>query len=262
MGAVYEATDIALERRVAVKVVREDLVGSAEAAERFRREARAAASFAHPNVVTIYDFGLVNDSRAFLVMELLEGCTLRELLLREKALTPQRTLGILRDVCAAGESAHRRKLIHRDLKPENIFLARQESGEVAKVLDFGIAKFLPSATKDTTDTGATVVLGTLPYASPEQLRGEPVQAFWDLWALGVVAYEMLTGARPFAGSYPSEWHVAILSGRVTPISVHAPDAPASWQDFFERALALDPSQRPDSATSFFSELEQALSWSA
>ena len=259
MGAVYEATDLALQRRVAVKVVREDLVGSAEAAERFRREARAAAGFAHPNVVTIYDFGLANESRAFLVMELLEGGTLRELLLREKALTPQRTLGILRGVCAAVESAHRRKLIHRDLKPENIFLARQESGEVVKVLDFGIAKFLPSATQDTTDTGGTVVLGTLPYASPEQLRGEPVQAFWDLWALAVVAYEMLTGARPFAGSCPTEWHVAILSGRVTPISVHAPDAPASWQDFFERVLALNPSQRPDSATSFFSELEQALS---
>jgi len=127
------------------------------------------------------------------------------------------------------------------------------------VLDFGIAKFLPSATQDTTDTGATVVLGTLPYASPEQLRGEPVQTFWDLWALAVVAYEMLTGARPFAGLSPTEWHVAILSGRVTPIYVHAPDAPASWQDFFERALALDPSQRPDSATSFFSQLEQALS---
>jgi len=259
MGAVYEATDVALERRVAVKVVREDLVGSAEAAERFRREARAVAGFAHPNVVTIYDFGLANESRAFLVMELLEGGTLRELLLQEKTLAPQRALGILRDVCAAVESAHRRKLIHRDLKPENIFLARQESGEVAKVLDFGIAKFLPSATQDTTDTGATVVLGTLPYASPEQLRGEPVQTFWDLWALAVVAYEMLTGARPFAGLSPTEWHVAILSGRVTPITVHAPDAPASWQDFFERALALDLSQRPDSATSFFSGLEQALS---
>ncbi|MFB3924217.1 MAG: protein kinase [Terriglobia bacterium] len=259
MGAVYEATDLALERRVAVKVVREDLVGSAEAAERFRREARAVASFSHPNVVTIYDFGLANDSRAFLVMELLEGSTLRELLCRENALLPHRALEVLRGVCAAVASAHRRMLIHRDLKPENIFLARQESGEVAKVLDFGIAKFLPSESSDTSYTGGAVVLGTLPYTCPEQLRGEPVQPFWDLWALAVIAYEMLTGARPFAGSGPAEWHGAILSGRVIPVTCFAAAAPESWEGFFRHALAFDPAERPDSADSFVAELEQALS---
>jgi tRNA A-37 threonylcarbamoyl transferase component Bud32 len=252
MGTVYEATDTALERRVAVKVIRQELVGSAQAAERFRLEARATAGFAHPNVVTVYDFGVTADTRAFLVMEFLSGRSLRDELRREKRLIPARTLEILSGVCSAVEAAHRRKLIHRDLKPENVYLARNESGEVAKVLDFGIAKFLPTATEVTVDTGKGELVGTLAYMSPEQVRGEAVKQAWDVWALAIIAYEMLTGGWPFSGA-------AMLSGQATPVSAHVPEAPASWQDFFARALAFDPSDRPDSATSLFSELEQALS---
>jgi tRNA A-37 threonylcarbamoyl transferase component Bud32 len=252
MGAVYEATDTALERRVAVKVIREDLVDSEKAAERFRQEARATASFAHPNVVTVYDFGVAAGTRAFLVMELLNGGTLREELVQKTQLTAVRTLEILRGVCSAVQAAHRRNLIHRDLKPENIFLARSEAGEVPKILDFGIAKFLPSGTQATVGTDQAVLIGTLPYMSPEQVRGEAAQPGWDVWALTVIAYEMLTGARPFSGA-------AMLSGQPTPISAHKPKAPAGWQDFFARALALDPAQRPGSASEFFSELKQALS---
>jgi serine/threonine-protein kinase len=252
MGTVYEATDTALERRVAVKVIRQELVGSAQAAERFRLEARATAGFAHPNVVTVYDFGVTADTRAFLVMEFLNGRSLRDELRREKRLIPARMLEILSGVCSAVEAAHRRKLIHRDLKPENVYLARNESGEVAKVLDFGIAKFLPTATEVTVDTGKGELVGTLAYMSPEQVRGEAVKQAWDVWALAIIAYEMLTGGWPFSGA-------AMLSGQATPVSAHVPEAPASWQDFFARALAFDPSDRPDSATSLFSELEQALS---
>jgi serine/threonine-protein kinase len=254
MGAVYEATDTALERRVAVKLIREDLVGSEKAAERFRLEARATASFAHPNVVTVFDFGVAADTRAFLVMELLNGSSLREELGREKRLTPTRTLEILSGACSAVEAAHRRKLIHRDLKPENVFLARNESGEIAKVLDFGIAKFLPTASESTAGTAGTdqaVLMGTLPYMSPEQVRGESPQPAWDLWALAVIAYEMLTGARPFSGA-------SMLAGPATPVATHVPDAPPSWQVFFSRALATQPSSRPASASVFFSELQHAL----
>ncbi len=257
MGAVYEAADTALERRVAVKVIRDDLVGSVEAAERFRREARAAASFTHPNVVTVYDFGVAADTRAFLVMELLNGVTLREELQRQKPLPAPRVVEIFRGVCAAVEAAHRKQLIHRDLKPENIFLARGETGEISKVLDFGIAKFLPSATGSTGDTG-TALVGTLRYMAPEQLRGEPVNAVWDLWALAVVAYEVLTGAYPFAGATPAEWHSAVLAGRFTPVDTHLAEAPDRWQEFFARAFALDPAQRPDSAQAFISELQRTL----
>ncbi len=258
MGAVYEAVDTALERRVAVKVIRDDLVGSAEAAERFRREARTAAGFAHPNVVTVYDFGVEADTRAFLVMELLEGSTLREELQRQKRLAAQRVVEILRGVCAAVDAAHRRQLIHRDLKPENMFLARDGTAEIPKVLDFGIAKFLPIATQATAETAAGLLVGTMHYMSPEQLHGEKVDASWDLWALAVVAYEMLTGVQPFAASTSSEWHSAVLSGRFTPLTKHLPGAPARWQEFFARAFALDRSERPSTAQVFLSELERAL----
>ncbi|MFQ5696276.1 MAG: serine/threonine-protein kinase, partial [Terriglobia bacterium] len=246
MGTVYAATDTALERRVAVKVIREELVGSADVAERFRREARAAAGFSHPNVVTVHDFGVAAGTRAFLVMELLEGTGLREELRRQKRLAASRTREILRGVCAAVEAAHRRPLIHRDLKPENIFLARAEAGETPKVLDFGVAKFLPTSTQPTADTGSSFLVGTLQYMAPEQLRGQAADAAWDLWALAIVAYEMLTGARPFPGATPVEWQSALLAGRFMPLATHLPDAPAPWQEFFERALALEPQRRPRS----------------
>ena len=139
MGTVYEARDGALERRVAVKVIRDDMVGSPDAADRFRGEARVAASFAHPNVVTIYDFGITDNARGYLVMERLNGATLRETLRRDGRLAPSRTLHVMRGVCQAVDAAHRRQLVHRDLKPDNIFLTKEE---VPKVLDFGIAKFV------------------------------------------------------------------------------------------------------------------------
>lgn len=259
MGTVYEATDRALERRVAAKVIRDDLVGSAEMAERFRREARAAAGFAHPNVVTVHDFGVAAGSRAFLVMELLEGVSLREALRRHGRMPTDRGFEILRGVCAAVDAAHRRQLIHRDLKPENIFLAREENAELAKVLDFGVAKFLPGDTQATVDstTGVGVLIGTLRYMSPEQLRGEEAGPSWDLWALAAVAYEMLVGRHPFERAKPNELSRAILSARFIPVSEHLPDAPSQWQAFFSAAFALDPTRRPCSAGVLFSELRAA-----
>lgn len=156
------------------------------------------------------------------------------------------------------EAAHRRQLIHRDLKPENIFLARGETGEVPKVLDFGIAKFLPAASEQTLDTASGLLVGTVHYMTPEQLRAQPVNPAWDLWALAVVSYEMLTGAHPFAGATAAECHAAVLGGRFAPITRHLPDAPARWQEFFSRAFSLNPSDRPKSAQTFFAELERSL----
>jgi tRNA A-37 threonylcarbamoyl transferase component Bud32 len=259
MGAVYEATDKALERRVAVKVIRDDLVGSADAGERFRQEARTTASFSHPNVVAVYDFGVAADTRAFLVMELLEGTSLRQELKQQGRLAPQRTVEVLRSVCAAVEAAHRRQLVHRDLKPENIFLARSETGETVKVLDFGIAKFLPKETQATADTASGLVVGTLHYVAPERLLGAPADAAWDVWALAVVAYEMLTGALPFAAATTADYHNAVLSGRFAPVATYLPDSPAYWQEFFARTFARERDRRPNSARMFFSELERALS---
>jgi hypothetical protein len=259
MGTVYAAADTTLERGVAVKVIREDLVGSAEAAERFRQEGRVAASFAHPNVVTIFDFGVADGNRAFLVMELLEGATLREALRRQKCFAPAQVLPILRDVCAALEAAHRRQLVHRDLKPENIFLVRSERGDIAKVLDFGIAKFLSTATQQrTVDTAPGALLGTPRYMSPEQWFGQEPQPAWDLWAVAVVAYEMLTGTHPFGDKSPADW---LGAGTVcfTPVSAHVPQASQVWQELFERTFAYDPTLRPQSAETLLSELQSALS---
>jgi serine/threonine-protein kinase len=168
-------------------------------------------------------------------------------------------VAILRGVCEAVEAAHRRLLVHRDLKPDNIFLVRAETGEIPKVLDFGIAKFLPTDTHATADTGTGQLVGTIAYMSPEQWLGQPVDAAWDLWALAIVAYEMLTGAQPFAGGVtPADWQVALLAGRFTPVARHLPEAPAQWQEFFARAFALERERRPGSARVFFSALEQAL----
>jgi serine/threonine-protein kinase len=258
MGTVYAATDVTLDRRVAVKVIRDDLVTSAEAAERFRREARVTAAFAHPNVVTVYDFGAVG-TRAFLVMELLEGSSLREEMRRTKRLPPARVLQVLRGVAAALEAAHQRNLVHRDLKPENIFLASGASGKITKVLDFGVAKFLPTDTQMTqdADTGGGGLMGTIRYMAPEQVRGSVVDPAWDLWALAVVAYEALTGFHPFPATSVLEFQRVLVEGRVTPIPAHL-GPPAKWQEFFDRALAHDVKRRPQAAAVFFAELQAAL----
>jgi serine/threonine-protein kinase len=265
MGAVYEATDRALERRAAVKVIREDRLDSAGAAQRFQREARAAAAFAHPNVVTIYDYGVEAGMRAFLVMELLEGATLRDELQSHKRLDAARTVQIFRGLCNAVVAAHGRQLIHRDLKPENIFLARSGHGEseTVKVLDFGIAKFLPgreegTETRTIGETDAGILVGTPGYMSPEQLLGESPAVSWDLWALAVTAYETLTGTLPFPAASRDKWRQSVLAGIYTPLSEHLTDPPAAWEEFFARSLAADRARRPKSAAEFSQHLEQAL----
>ncbi len=250
-GTVYAAMDTALDRRVAVKVIRDDLVANDEIAKRFQREARLAAAFVHPNVVTVHDFGAVAGTRAFLVMELLSGTTLRDELRRKTRFGTEETLRVMRHVCAAVEAAHRRQLIHRDLKPENIFLAQSEAGDVTKVLDFGIAKVLAGETQRLTHdgTGAGVLLGTLAYMAPEQLRGEDVSPASDLWALAVIAHEMLTGTHPFA------------THRLAATAPRGSDIGVSADRFFARALSVDPSERPVSAASFLEGLTHALATS-
>jgi tRNA A-37 threonylcarbamoyl transferase component Bud32 len=264
MGAVYEAIDLALERRVAAKIIHDRLAESDEATDRFRREARAAAAFTHPNIVTVHDFGVVAESRPFLVMELLKGISLRKEIDQAKRLPPARTVQIQRDVCEAVEAAHLRQLVHRDLKPANIFLVRSENREVAKVLDFGVAKWLrpaPSSMAETMSRGGTgvgVLVGTIPYMSPEQLLGGEPEAGWDLWALAVVAYEMLTGKHPFAAPTLGECREAILAARFALATEVVPQGPRKWDRFFGKALARDPKERPKSARELLAELENAV----
>jgi len=254
MGTVYSAHDNSLGRTVAIKVLGEHLVGSTDAARRFQHEAQVAASFTHPHVVTIHDFGVTVNHRAFLVMEQLEGLTLREEITRAGSVPAERTLSIVNDLCDVLTVAHGRGLVHRDLKPENVFLTGgSEAG--TKVLDFGIAKAITSSASQTsTNTG--LLIGTLPYMSPEQLRGEPVDPSWDLWALAVMSQEMLTGRRPVALALtpaPEPTH-----GTAATSPVRAPALSPELRSFFARALALDRHQRPGNAAAFRNELAAAL----
>jgi eukaryotic-like serine/threonine-protein kinase len=260
MGTVYEAADLELGRRVAVKVIREELVGSPAAADRFRLEARAAAGFSHPNVVVVHDFGVVRDTRAFLVMELLRGSSLRDVLRREKRLAPARAVAILRDLASAVDAAHARHLVHRDLKPENVFLAGDDADAQVKLLDFGVAKFLAGEGEAETAVGTAPgqVVGTVHYMGPEQLRGSAAGIGCDLWAIAVMAYEMLAGALPFEGSTAADYQSSVLSGRLTPIQSHLTEAPARLQEFFAGALALEPARRSGRAPSLVADLEVAL----
>jgi tRNA A-37 threonylcarbamoyl transferase component Bud32 len=255
MGVVYEAMDSQLQRRVAVKLLREDRAQGHDAEKRFRREARALAAFSHPNVVTIHDFGLTAEGKAFLVMEFLSGPTLRQLM-KAGPLVPARALEILGGVSDAVEAAHRRQLVHRDLKPENVILARGETEEVPKVLDFGLARLLPVDAISEVETATRGVVGTPRYMAPEQMRGGAVGRSWDFWAFSVMAYEMLTGRHPFDGD-PAGWRAALLDGHLQLPTVPTGDAPR-LDALFIRAFAPRQGDRHSSLRSFLADLGAAL----
>ena len=245
MGTVYAAFDAALNRRVAAKLLREDIVGPGSA-ERFQSEARLAAALAHPNVVTVHDIGVTASGRGYFVMELLEGTTLREELRREGRLSLARVQLIIRGISAAVEAAHRRRMIHRDLKPENVFLAHSDEGDIPKVLDFGLAKAL-EVSGGIALTVPGLVAGTPQYMAPEHLAGEDPSPDWDLWALAVMAFEMITGMLPVGGSRG--------------VSAASPDdLPGGLRRLFTRALSSNPIDRPTSAREFADEFDRELAY--
>jgi tRNA A-37 threonylcarbamoyl transferase component Bud32 len=258
MGKVYRATDLSLNRAVAVKMIRDEFFANQKAVEKFRQESQVTGSFTHPNVVTVHDFGVDTNQRVFLVMELLEGITLREEMRTKKRLTAERTLELFGEMCAGIGAAHARGLVHRDLKPENIFLSRTNTKEMVKITDFGIAKVMPEFTNETSNTATGVLVGTMRYMSPEQLRGGAMSARWDIWALSVMVYEALCGGAPFEGTDFASLQSAILGLKFAEVRTLVPEAPGKWQEFFARAFAREEGERPGSAKVFWRELRESV----
>ena len=249
MGTVWEAHDVLLDRFVALKSMADGLAADPEFVERFRREARAAGRLTHPNLARVYDFG-DEGGVPFLVMELIDGETLHDRIGREGPLPVADAVRIAGEIAAGLEAAHDVGIVHRDVKPANVMLDR--AGGV-KITDFGIAA-AASSTRLTQGSG----LGTATYASPEQTRGDRVTAASDVYSLGVVTYEMLTGRPPFDG--PSPVAIALAHAEQDPPSIRTarPEVPPGIAAVVERALAKDPLGRPASAKAFASELRQAL----
>jgi serine/threonine-protein kinase len=258
MGTVYRATHLLIDRPVALKVLSQRFVGDQTAQQRFRREARAAGRIQHPNAVTVTDFGATDDGYLYIVMELLEGRTLRDLIAHEAPLDPARAVSLMLQACAAVGAAHDAGLIHRDLKPANIFIEQRPNfPSVVKVLDFGVAKFVVEEHDDDyhTLTQVGALIGTPRYMSPEQCAaGVGLTPATDVYSLGIILYEMLTGACPFNG----ETHLAIALKQVSEAPVPPREIVATIPDELERVvlhmLAKNPNDRPRDANELRREL--------
>lgn len=255
MGHVYRARRLHLGDEVAIKVMQVTPDAPPESRDRFLRESRACAQLRHPNIVGLLDFGFDSANQPYMVMELLSGPSLKEEIDRDAPMPPARVASILDSVASALQLAHDRGITHRDLKPANIVVHRYDSGErVYKVIDFGLA-----AIRETSDqtrlTDPALFLGTLAYAAPEQMLGKEITAATDVYALGVIAYEMLTGGRPFDAANQATLITKTLTEEPTR-TVRRNVAP-SFDDAIMKALSKEASRRWPSVSSFVEALQAA-----
>lgn len=260
MGAVYEGRHLLLERSVAIKVLHHNMTADERAAGRFIREAKASARIEHPNAVTIHDFGVLSDGSAYLIMEFIRGRSLRQILMQQNRIELKKAINIAIQVCNVVEIAHQQGIIHRDLKPENVMLKESADGEfLVKVVDFGLAKLVSGDGKESganlTQTGE--VLGTPHYMAPEYYEGETVDARADIYAIGVMLYEMLSGDAPFIGTVQS-----IIGGHLfkdpEPIFKYNPTVPPQINDVVQLALKKKKDERIGSTSEFVRVLKSTM----
>ncbi|HEY5949170.1 MAG TPA: serine/threonine-protein kinase, partial [Kofleriaceae bacterium] len=252
MGVVYKAKQISIDRVIALKMLNQQMAGDQQWVQRFYNEAKACSRLQHPNTIRMFDFGQTQDGRLFMTMEFLDGVSLRDALDRG-AIAPQRVIKILIQCCASLAEAHSIGIVHRDIKPDNVFLLNMAgSPDFVKLLDFSVAKLLEG---DRMKTQAGVVFGTPQYMSPEQGRGLPLDARSDLYALGILAFEMLTGNVPFHDDNPMTVIQMHLHAGVPPM----PDTvPYSVQQIVRRALEKDAGRRYQSSGEMMQQCQQVF----
>jgi tRNA A-37 threonylcarbamoyl transferase component Bud32 len=263
MCNVYRARNVVTDKQVALKVLKPELTADPDIARRFEQEARAASRIHHPHAINVMDFGVAEDlprpgdNTAFIVMELLEGETLSQLLRRTGPLGVSRAAQILRQVAGALEAAHSVGVVHRDIKPDNIIITRLDGSDFARVVDFGVSKILEDVNRRGLSTAAHFFVGTPRYMSPEQCEERPADTRSDIYSLGVVLYEMLSGAPPFEGDSGTRLLIRHASEPPPPLRERRPDASPEVEAVVMSALEKDPSRRPQGAMGFSRQFDRA-----
>ncbi|HEX6240483.1 MAG TPA: serine/threonine-protein kinase [Polyangiales bacterium] len=263
MGAVYKAEQPDMNRFVAVKILHPKYVSRPDLVSRFRREARAMSHLSHPNTARVFMYGQLEDGACYIVMEYLEGKNLAQVTRAEGMLQPGRAVNIMVQVCGALEEAHRQGMVHRDLKPENIFLTTQGGiADFPKVLDFGLAKVTQREMRPGSLilTQEGMVFGTPEFMSPEQARGQQLDARSDIYSLGCILYEMLTGKLPFDASQPMDYLALQIRGTPIPLGKRIPGLsfPPGLEDVVMKTIAKEPDDRYPSAAEFALALRSCL----
>jgi eukaryotic-like serine/threonine-protein kinase len=263
MGAVYKAEQPDMNRFVAIKILHPKYVSRPDLVSRFRREARAMSHLSHPNTARVYMYGQLEDNACYIVMEYLEGKNLAQVTRAEGKLEPARAVNIMVQVCGALEEAHRQGMVHRDLKPENIFLTSQGGiADFPKVLDFGLAKVTQREMRPGSLilTQEGMVFGTPEFMSPEQARGQQLDARSDIYSLGCILYEMLTGKLPFDAAQPMDYLALQIRGTPIPLGerIAGLNLPEGLDKVVMKTIEKDPDNRYPSAADFAHALKECL----